>query len=409
MEEQPINRRIWSGLWGYRESFLIISGFFIAGILLGYFQDKEISVIKWPINLYFGLVLILIILIFGVFLRNSSTFRWLSGNKNAISSISFYLVLIILLGLIPQKQEYSEDLLYRLGFSHILSSHFFLFAQVYLLLSLGATIIRKFNKINLKNIAFFINHFGLWLTLFAIGLGAGDLKKVKMEINKVNPVFEGIYDNGETTGDLGLAIQLIKFNIDFYPPKAYLIGAETGEILNQHEFISLKEKEDGIIDKWVIKVDKYLDYAVGIKEKFHPVYETGAVPAAYIIAKNSETGQVLSGWISCGSFRFPGNFLELSEDQLLVMADPEAKSYKSEIKIYTKEGEVFESELTVGKPVSVNGWKIYQTSYDTEKGRWSEISIVELVKDPWLWVVYSGLIMMVLGAIYLIITGKRKQ
>lgn len=407
MKEHPENRRMWSGVWGYRESFTIIAGLFIAGIFLGYFLNKETSAIQWPANLVSGLILVLIVLILGILFRNSNVFRWISGNKNAISSISFYLILIILLGLIPQKQIYSEDLLYRMGFSHLLSSQFFLFAQVHLLISLGAVIIKRFNKITVKNIAFFINHFGLWLTLFAIGLGAGDLRKVKMEVNQVNPSYEGIYENGQPTGDLGLALQLVEFDIDFYPPKAFIINAVSGDILNRKEFVNLSLDESGTIGEWNVKVEKFIDYAVGIKEDFHAVYEIGAAPAAYVKATNN-TGEIKEGWISCGSFRFPGNYLELSEDKLLVMADPEAKSYKSVIKAYTEEGEIFESELTVGKPISVNGWKVYQTSYDIEKGKWSEISIVELVKDPWLWAVYTGLIMMVLGALYLIFTGKRK-
>lgn len=407
MQKHPENRKMWSGVWGYRESYAIVAGLFVAGIFLGYFLNKETYAIQWPYNIISGLTLVLILLIIGILFRNSNIFRWLSGKKNAICSISYYLVLIILLGLIPQKQIYSHDLLYRLGFTHLLSSHFFLFANLYLLISLGAVIIRRFNNFSLRNIAFFFNHFGLWLTLFSIGLGAGDLKKVRLDINNIDPSYEGVYENGQPTGDLGIAIQLQKFDIDFYPPKAFIINAVTGNIINNKEFVYLSKDKSGIIGEWNIKVENFIDYAISVKDEFHAVYETGAAPAAYILATNN-SGETKEGWISCGSFRFRGKYLELSEDKLLVMAEPEAKSYKSVIKVYTEEGEIFESELAVGKPVSVNGWKVYLTSYDTDKGKWSETCVVELVKDPWLWAVYTGLIMMVIGALYLIFTGKRK-
>lgn len=400
---------MWSGVWGYRESISITGGLFLTGIALGYALKREVTAVQWPANLFFGLFFILIIGFSAVFFRKSDTFRWLSGKKNAICAIAWYLIVITLLGFVPQKTEPSEDLLYRLGFSHILSSHYFLFAQVYLLMSLGMVTARRMNKLSVRNLAFLINHFGLWLTLFAIGLGAGDLQRVRMIINKEYPVYEGYDEHQEATGDLGLAIQLLDFSIDFYPPKAYIIEGSSGEVLEHDTYLSLKEGEYGEINGWKIHTKKYLEYALGMEEQYFPVYETGAMPAAYVVAESLDGSIISEGWISCGSYRFHGRYLELTKGQLLAMAQPEAKSYRSEIKIYTQEGDIFDAGLSVGKPVSVNGWKIYQTSYDTERGRWSEISIVELVKDPWISVVYAGMIMMVLGAFYLIITGKRKQ
>ncbi len=48
-------------------------------------------------------------------------------------------------------------------------------------------------------------------------------------------------------------------------------------------------------------------------------------------------------------------------------------------------------------------------SYDEEKGRWSDVSIFELVRDPWLPVVYVGIVMMMLGAIGLFVNAQRKR
>lgn len=408
MKESHERRAMWTGVWGYGESIAITAGMFLAGLFLGYFLKMETEPPSWPLNLYLGLSLAVIIVLAGTVFRKSDTFKWLSGTKNAIVAISCYLLIVILLGFIPQTPP-SDHILYHLGFSHLLSSQVFLFAQVYLLLSLGMVTVRRLNKFNVRNIAFFINHFGLWLALFAISLGAGDLKTVRMEINKVYPQFEGIYPDGEPTGDMGLAIQLKDFSIDFFLPKAYVIDASSGELVYEDEFLSLGEGASGKIGKWNIRVEKFAEYAIGMEGEYHAIYEIGAAPAAFVYV-NSEDGTVAGeGWLSCGSFRFPGNYLKLNNDQLLVMAEPEAKRYESKIRVYTRDGDPFDASLTVGRPVRVNGWKVYQSSYDASKGRWSEISIIELVKDPWIDLVYSGLIMMVLGALYLIFTGKRKQ
>ena len=52
---------------------------------------------------------------------------------------------------------------------------------------------------------------------------------------------------------------------------------------------------------------------------------------------------------------------------------------------------------------------MYQLSDDYPKGRWSDISVVELVRDPWLPAVYTGIIMMVLGAICLFVNAQKRK
>ena len=42
-------------------------------------------------------------------------------------------------------------------------------------------------------------------------------------------------------------------------------------------------------------------------------------------------------------------------------------------------------------------------------GRWSDISVFELVRDPWLPAVYAGIIMMVLGAICLFVNAQKRK
>ncbi len=59
--------------------------------------------------------------------------------------------------------------------------------------------------------------------------------------------------------------------------------------------------------------------------------------------------------------------------------------------------------------MEIAGWKIYQLSYDESKGRWSDISVFELVRDPWLPVVYAGIIMMMLGAICLFVNAQKRK
>ena len=59
--------------------------------------------------------------------------------------------------------------------------------------------------------------------------------------------------------------------------------------------------------------------------------------------------------------------------------------------------------MDVNKPYEVDGWKIYQYGYDTQMGAQSQISILELVRDPWLPLVYAGIYMMLAGAVLLVV------
>ena len=77
------------------------------------------------------------------------------------------------------------------------------------------------------------------------------------------------------------------------------------------------------------------------------------------------------------------------------------KRYASEIRIQTKSDRTIETTIDVNKPYEVEGWKIYQYSYDTQMGAQSQISILELVSDPWLPLVYIGIYMLLAGAVCL--------
>ena len=74
-------------------------------------------------------------------------------------------------------------------------------------------------------------------------------------------------------------------------------------------------------------------------------------------------------------------------------------SFLSDVTVYTKSGLTVRDTIRVNEPLTVHGWKIYQYSYDEAMGAQSDISIFELVRDPWLPYVYLGIFMMLLGAV----------
>ena len=91
--------------------------------------------------------------------------------------------------------------------------------------------------------------------------------------------------------------------------------------------------------------------------------------------------------------------IELKKFIMETYDDGSAKRFASEIQILTKTGKNIETTIDVNKPYEVDGWKIYQYGYDTQMGAQSQITILELVSDPWLPCVYVGFYMMLAGAV----------
>ena len=101
--------------------------------------------------------------------------------------------------------------------------------------------------------------------------------------------------------------------------------------------------------------------------------------------------------------------IELKEFIMETYDDGSPKRFASEIQILTKKGKNISATINVNKPVEVDGWKIYQYGYDTQMGAKSQISILELVTDPWLPAVYAGIYMMLAGAVCMLLLGGRKN
>jgi len=101
--------------------------------------------------------------------------------------------------------------------------------------------------------------------------------------------------------------------------------------------------------------------------------------------------------------------IELKQFIMETYDDGSPKRFASEIHILTKSGKSIQTTVDVNKPVEVDGWKIYQYGYDTQMGAKSRISILELVSDPWLPLVYTGIYMMLAGAVCMFIIGGRKR
>ena len=101
--------------------------------------------------------------------------------------------------------------------------------------------------------------------------------------------------------------------------------------------------------------------------------------------------------------------IELKEFIMEVYDDGSPKRFASDVQILTQSRKNIQATIEVNKPIEVDGWKIYQYGYDTSMGAMSNTSILELVSDPWLPLVYTGIYMMLGGALCMFIFGGRRK
>jgi len=392
---------------GYAEAFilsliLMFIGFTCEILVSG----KGIGIPEFPFNLIALLIFTNLIAFTHIFLRNHRIIKWLSSVPVAVSAMSMLTVLILIMGMILQDDEKSANWMRIIGISHVASSIPFFICQIYLLFTLGLVIMKRFGPINKRNIGFTLNHLGLWITIAFASMGSGDLKRLTLNLETGSDFTNIAFDEQNNAFPLKTSFKLNSISIEEYHPKLITVEMATNKVLTneahmpQEVYAGFKTNQLG----WDIFIEKYIKSAKESDSTFISYNELGAVSAAFVLAKKGN--EIKKGWITAGNFIVKRRFLPIDEQFCIAMNMQEAKSIRSEIEYITKYKRTGIAHLEVNKPYKIDGWNIYQVSYDKQMGRWSRISGLELINDPWLPFVYIGLFMMLTGAVYIFWVGN---
>lgn len=395
----------------YRKSLTVTLLIIALGILLELLtKNHRIALPQLPFSIYVGVMFACGIVFLYLNYRNSPFIRLLTGVPTAISAIAGYVACLLCFVFIPQK-PLSVGILNDLGLSHIKTSYPFLLAQLYLLIVLGINIINRFYPIRWKNISFFLSHTGLWIILAAAGLGSGDLKRLKINLLE-NEKESSI---GLTPGDemykLPFSVRLLDFTIEEYNPALIILDNEKGGVLPD----SPKPHPEAFVgtelhyNHWYIYLTKYIPNAIYSDSGFHATDLPGSYTAAYLEVIDLNLRKKDTGWISAGNLYQEPQFFMLDSSRSIALSSPEPKGFYSRLAITSDSTSTDTIILKVNNPYEIKGWKLYQSSYDLSKGKWSTLSVIEAVNDPWIPVVYTGFAMLFIGAFLMIWTGKTKQ
>ena len=410
---------MWQKPWGYKEGFVISGGLFLVGTLWQIVRGKcTLGWLAYPVNLYAGVLYIVLLIGCYVGLRNRSyAVRWMSSYPAAVASMVSVVGLTVVMGLIRQSTVHVPLIGIErwLGFSQMLSACSFLLLFFWFVTVLGLVIVRRIYSFAWRDIPFLFNHLGLFLALVGAVLGSADMQRLEMTTYSGKAEWRALNRQKEWI-ELPLAIELHEFIIDEYPPKLVLVDNRTGEVLptEKPENLLIEEQvRQGQLMDWQIDIIQCLPMSASVATadtlRFVDFYSRGATLALYLKATYIPTGKQREGWVSCGSFLFPYKALQLDSLVSLIMPEREPKRFASEITVYTQSGKEVKATVEVNQPLEIDGWKIYQLSYDKSEGKWSDTSVFELVRDPWLPVVYIGIWMLIGGAICLFIMPHRKK
>jgi len=441
---------MWNKPYTLKEGTAIVAGLLVTGGLLQVtLGPLEWGLFAWPAN-FITLILFVFLLIVAYLLRKRSYFcLFMSTMQAAIPAIAAAAILTLIMGVTKQVAEGKRPM-DPLGLTKMLSFWPFILVYVWMTAIVGEVTINQIARFSWRRFPTLVSHVGLFLILTCGTLGSADMLRVKMYCETGQPEWRGL-DAFNNVHQLPVAIQLEKFTIDEYPPKLMLID-KTGRPLPQDKPENLlvdNGMKSGQLLDCKIDILKRIDNAVPVmlskmigkmpegmmgnirmdslgqarnKDGYIASDASGSACALLVrvtrgVNANGSSDsnlikgqkQVVTGWITSGSYLFPYQALRLKDGRMLAMPNREPRRFASLVNIYTQSGQNIQTEIEVNKPFTIEGWKIYQLSYNEQMGKWSNLSVFELVTDPWLPVVYIGIFMLLIGAVGMFLTASRKK
>ena len=404
-------RRSWfQAPWDFKESILFSAGALVAGFAIQYAASGSgITLPRLPFNAIALALFAVMILSAGFAFRNNPFVKWFGGIPLGLCLIFAIAVLSLIGGIVPQEAAATATLSTQLGLNQIFSSWPFALAVLLFLGNLGLSLSWRLIPFKVQNLQFMLFHAGFWIALSCAIFGSSDLQRliVPIEIGKANNF--GYTMQSDTPQPLPFSIFLHDFSLEEYPPQLLLYDPQSDKLL-MNRSQAIIEVQKGTTATWkgieVLVLD-YLPYATPGTDGV-PVPADRSTGSPYAKVRITTASAPREVWISTGSPKIKPDAADLG-NLYLIMVPGTPKSFRSAVTVQDVKGNDTMANLEVNKPVSFMGWKLYQMGYDEKAGRWSKLSLVEVIHDPWLPAVYLGFFMIMAGNILFFWNGIKRS
>ncbi|MBV5303130.1 MAG: cytochrome c biogenesis protein ResB [Chlorobium sp.] len=406
-----VRRRWFQTPWEFRESALFTVVALLGGFVFQYISDGQgIAQPHWPINLIALSLFAVVILTIGIGFRNSLAVKWFGGIPMGLCLIFAIAALSLAGGIFPQEAAESHSLPARFGLYKIFSGWPFALVVLLFLANLGIALSWRLIPFQAQNLQFILFHAGFWIALSCGIFGSSDLQRLVVPIEEGKANNLGYTMESDTPRQLPFSVFLHDFSLEEYPPQLLLYDPHSDKLL-MDKSQAIIEVRKGTTASWKGSTVLVLDYISsgmpGHDGIPHPADRSTGIPYAKVRISTGSTQH--EAWLSTGS-----PFLKPDAAQLgnfyLIMIPGTPKSFRSAVTVQDSHNHVLMANLGVNRPVNFMGWKLYQMGYDEKAGRWSTLSLIEVIRDPWLPAVYLGFFMIMAGNILFFWNGiKRKE
>ncbi|MCE1274516.1 MAG: cytochrome c biogenesis protein ResB [Chlorobiales bacterium] len=397
---------------GFREAALFTVGSIVAGFAIELLTGGSgISIPGWPANFLFLAAFATVIAVTGLGMRNHPAVAWLGGIPVGLSLIIGLALLSLIGGVLPQDPAPAGSIVARLRLNGVFSGWPFAFVALLFLFNLGLSLIWKAIPFRTANLQFILFHGGFWLALSCGLLGSSDLQRL------VIPLYEGKESDvayempSERPIRLPYAIYLKDFQIDEYVPQFALYDPSADRVIEEKSRM-VPEVRKGAHAVWTgiasATVVDFMPDALPGKDG-NPVLAEGRKGVPFARIRVEVAGQPpVEHWINGGGPEINPQFFPVG-NYFIVIASGPPKAFRSHVMLRGNDGQRRIETLEVNKPVDFMGWKLYQMGYDEKAGKWSTMSLVEAVNDPWLPAVYLGFFMIMGGNLLYFWKGVKKM
>ena len=276
-----------------------------------------------------------------------------------------------------------------LGLGDPLSSLPFAIALLAVVVNLAASLGRRL-RVGPDRLRFAILHSGLLIAVIGGAAGHGGLVRARFSME------EGVRPGDAATAEDGSLVRLPAqlalddFVLDRFPPM--LLLAE-GDRLTRGETLIGPDTSDTIRGVR-IAVRSWLPGAAVVAGRPVPFREDGANPAAEVVVSDHRGVQLGAGWLHAPGPLGKELSLTLADGRAVHLEAQRPRRFLARVRV-----DGIPTEITVNRPLRLDGWAIYLLSYDEAAGPASTMAVFEAVEDRALPAVYLGIVLLLIGVL----------